>query len=73
MREQPFCKCVYMTAEEYTNFINVAHAEYIASKFKGAAHVVDMAITSNDFFEIAFHAVERFTDTMRAVRCNCGN
>lgn len=63
--------CVHMSASEYLEFVHKAHSEFITAKFKDPSHhIVDLAITSTDFFEINYYVMDAFTHEMRKAGCS---
>jgi len=51
---------LYMTYDEYEEFIHRAHSSYMSTKYASKTatnHISDVAINSAEFFEIAYHVL----------------
>lgn len=68
---------IYLTLDEYNDFVSKAHAQYMANRFHTTKetqdqlrHPADLAIETSAFFEASYLVIDTFMDTIRNKRKN---
>lgn len=58
---------MYMTYDEYEEFIHRAHSSYMSTKYTNKTatnHISDVSINSAEFFEIAYHVLTELSSVI---------
>jgi hypothetical protein len=65
-------KHLYMDAQKYSEFIQIAHSSYIQSRTYGQkeSHIADLAIETASFFEAFYHIMDAYGDVTRTPNFN---
>lgn len=60
-------KHLYMSAERYSELVNIAHSSYIQSRSYGQkdSHIADLAVETASFFEAFYHIMDAYGEVTR--------
>jgi len=61
-----------MSAERYSELVNIAHSSYIQSRSYGQkdSHIADLAVETASFFEAFYHIMDAYGEVTRTPNFN---